>query len=270
METLENKAASIGRAVSGVVTKASLVEFCKTTKEWHDFKDRMRDVPPENVDVMHNSKDAMIIAKDDAKAFAKGNTKDITEARYKMPLKSRLSTADFALVVVRCDYAQGRFVVGSEDGYIVVGRYSVAAKRIYVTNEIPEMIRLPLAGAKGSICHDKSRYDKYVQKTGRTSMDCADPLALYLRESVTVEAIVKLAGSWLNSIKYPLPSTAFKQGWIDEDTANWPTYLRNRYSSLNNGQQRMIIGAILRKAIGTVALERDCDIEDVIETMPSY
>lgn len=261
---------SIGNAMSGVVTKSKLIEFCKSLQEWHDFCAAMRVNPPEKPVAYDLAEDNKIYTEDPTKAQAKDNAKGVIESRHKMFVGTNLAKKQEVIVTVRQDRVGARFVVGTKDGYVIIARWSSAANRMYPTSEVPELMRFPLAGAKGPICSDKSRYNRYHKKDGRMSMDCADPVALYLREFITIDAVVKFSSSWLDSIKYPLPKSAFKDGWVDEESATWASYLRNRYSNLNNGQQRMLIGAILRKAVNQAAHERDVNITDVINTMPTY
>lgn len=115
----------------------------------------------------------------------------------------------------------------------------------------------------GGICSDKERYDTYRTPTGRISLDCADPVALWLRDAPSVDSAVKAIARYLDSQKYPLPKDAIEKGWVNNGDG-WLTYLNNRHSHLNNGQRRMLAGQILRGAINEHAKKDKCSITDIL------
>lgn len=115
----------------------------------------------------------------------------------------------------------------------------------------------------GGICSDKGRYDTYRTPTGRISLDCADPVALWLRDAPSVDSAVKAIAKYLDSQKYPLPKDAIEKEWVN-DGDGWLAYLNNRYSHLNNGQRRMLAGQILRGAINEHAKKDGCSITDML------
>lgn len=92
----------------------------------------------------------------------------------------------------------------------------------------------------GTICKDKTRYTTY-DRGERKSMDCADDVAIFMRQFSDVDSAVSVVVRLLDSSSVPVPKNSSASSWSDHVIEAW--------SKLNPGQRRMVAGQALRSAV---------------------